>query len=58
MKYAFSAGSPVRAKSRELTGFDAAEASAVFFKLPCLKLIGHDKMISFLVRPVLAVHAR
>src|SRR5438270_14059809 len=36
-------------RQHELTGFDAADASAVFFKLPCLKLIGHDKMISFRV---------
>jgi hypothetical protein len=30
--------------------FDADAASAVFFKLPCLKLFGHDKMNGFIGR--------
>src|SRR6476620_10937624 len=33
--------------NRVTTGFDAARASAVFFKLPCLKLFDHDKMNAF-----------
>jgi hypothetical protein len=28
------------------TGFDADHAPAVFFKLPCLKLFDHDKIIN------------
>jgi hypothetical protein len=32
--------------SAETTEFDASHASAVFFKLPCLKLFDHDKIIS------------
>jgi hypothetical protein len=36
----------MRARFR-LKIFDADAASAVFFKLPCLKLFGHDKMNGF-----------
>jgi hypothetical protein len=31
---------------QETTEFDASHACAVFFKLPCLKLFDHDKIIS------------
>jgi hypothetical protein len=31
--------------------FDADAASAVFFKLPCPKLFGHDKMNGFIGTP-------
>src|SRR5436309_14230577 len=44
------AGFPATRNNRYPTGFDAAGASAVFFKLPCLKLFGHDKMNGFIGR--------
>jgi hypothetical protein len=38
---------PALPDSRGQRKFDADRASAVFFKLPCLKLFDHDKMNAF-----------
>jgi hypothetical protein len=46
------AGYPATSKIAGMTTeFDAACASAVFFKLPCLKLFDHDKMNGFSAGP-------
>jgi hypothetical protein len=57
MSVRFRRQSPATSPKQGPKLFDAEAASAVFFKLPCLKLFDHDKMKVSQQGPVLAVKA-